>query len=76
MEQEITQFINSDSGFITALILVVLGVSDLASGYYLARYRPEMIPLPPHLLNRFMTAIYFVSSFLVLVGIYMLYIRA
>lgn len=76
MEQAITEFIHTEAGFITALVLIFLGLSDLGSGYYLMRYRPDLIPLPANKLERFMMAIYFISSFFVLVGGYMLYLRA
>ncbi len=76
MEQSITQFIHSDGGLITAWVLIVLGLSDLASGYYMVNYRPDLIPLPANKLQALMTTLYFLSSFLVLTGIYMIYIRA
>ncbi|MDG1286800.1 MAG: hypothetical protein P8P30_04465 [Rickettsiales bacterium] len=76
MEVEITAFIHSEMGYITALVLIMLGLCDLVSGYYITRYRPDLLPIPAEKLKPIMMAVYFVSSFLVLIGIYMLYIRA
>lgn len=76
MEAAITEFINSDTGYITAIVFIVLGLSDLGSSYYITRYKPEFLPIPAEKLQIIMTAIYFAASLLVLIGLYMLYIRA
>lgn len=75
MEQAITEFIHSDTGYIVAIALIVLGISDLASGYYLSTYRRDLLPIPTEKLKPIMTAIYFAASLLVLIGIYMLSLR-
>ncbi len=76
MEASITEFIQSEAGLILATILLLVGLCDLLGGHYIARYRPELLPLPSGQLKKFMTLIYFISSFLVLIGLYMLYVRA
>lgn len=75
MEENITQFVHSEGGFITAIVLIILGLSDLVSAYYVTNYRPDLLPLPADKVKSLMTIIYFVSSLLVLIGFYMLYIR-
>lgn len=76
MEAQITEFIRSDTGYIIAIVFIVLGVCDLASGYYITRYRPQLLPIPFETLRKVMTAIYFAASLLVLIGLYMLYLRS
>ncbi len=75
MESDITQFVQSEMGFIFAIGMIVVGLADLASGIYIMRHRPDLMPLPPEKIKTFMTAIYFIASLLVLTGFYMLYLR-
>lgn len=76
MEQAITEFVHSSGGYITAIAFIVLGISDMASGYYIIKYKPELLPITHEKLSNIMTAIYFAASLLVLIGLYMLYLRA
>jgi len=75
MEQQLTQFISSDTAGIMAVVLVVLGVFDVASGWYLIRYKRDLLPVSDEKLHKMMLPLFFAAIFMALIGLYILGIR-
>lgn len=76
MEQAITEFIHSEHGEIVAIVLLLIGLADIGSGWFLTKYRRDLIPVPDDKLQPIMTALFFAAALMLMAGLYILIMRA
>lgn len=72
MVETIDAFIKSDNGFILGIALFGMGLADLFSAWFLTKVRPEMLPLSDEVKARLFPILFFVTSFMLLLGGYMI----
>ncbi len=70
--EAIDLFLKSDAGCLLGIILFILGASDISCGWYVFRYRPDLLPIPQHAQDRMMLLLFFAASFMLLTGLYIL----
>jgi hypothetical protein len=75
VEESLTQFIYSDTGYWVALVLVFVGLTDFAFAYLALRHFPEWLGEAEPQIRQISPILFFMAGFMVLLGGYMLWLR-